>query len=166
MNTDLIAAITAQENSADYPEEYGTLTDAGRRFQVVATVTEHYRDRDRYMCERTDVDNMRTLDADSLEGLYEKIGNFIAVESTVHKPDSQGGYQTVDFDDIVEVVSVRKFSDEIVKHTENYKNWLETRRLAEEAAAEKVRQAAADAEVIQRNIDEAELKRLKEKLGQ
>ncbi|USN14749.1 hypothetical protein DOMOVOI_02750 [Brevundimonas phage vB_BpoS-Domovoi] len=139
--------------------------DDGRRFQVLASNTTYYRDRDNYLETRCDEDDIETLTAPSLEVLYEYMAGYYDHHDTSHAKNKNGEYVSVDFGDICEVVTIREFSPTVLAYTDRMKTLMARRAEAAERAAAKAIADAEAAKVRQRAIDEAELKRLTEKLG-
>ncbi|USN15330.1 hypothetical protein KIKIMORA_01840 [Brevundimonas phage vB_BpoS-Kikimora] len=165
-----VPGITLTDAISDFYASAGvestTVDDVdGRRFQVQASNITHYRDRDRFMETRCDADDFETLTAPSLEALYEYMAGYFAYHDTSHAKNKDGEYVEVTFGDICEVVTIRDFSPTVLAYTDRMKTLMAQRAEAAERASAKAIADAEAAEVRQRAIDEAELKRLTEKLG-
>ncbi|UTC28888.1 hypothetical protein MARCHEWKA_03760 [Brevundimonas phage vB_BpoS-Marchewka] len=162
-----VPGISLTQAIADFYSSYGVESitakgDTGRRFQVQASNITHERDQDNYM---VTVDDHETLSAGTLEGLYEHMAAYYDDHDTSHAKNKYGEYVSVNFGDICEVVTIRDFSPTVLAYTDRMKTLMADRAEAAARAAAKAIADAEAAEVRQRAIDEAELKRLTEKLG-
>lgn len=131
--------------------------DTGHYFYCLASIIRHFRDKRNYPATEFETEEVQ---AGTLEELYEKMADLKVKKSWTY---SNGQYQEVEFETILEVCSDREFNQSTLVNTETWKKHLEDQRQKQEIEKQNKAQAELAAQQRQEELERQQLAALKAK---